>query len=212
MDHNQRDFNAEASTWDNNRGRVQLANAVADALLKELRLTPGMDVLDFGCGTGLLTFRLQPFVRSITGADSAPGMLSVLAEKARQGDLRNVRARFIDPAKGDALDGDYHLVVSSMVLHHIEDLLPLFQQFSRVLLSDGRLAVADLDPDGGEFHESNAGIRHFGFDRGELRQIIEQAGFTDIRDCTAAEIAKPVRTGGIRRFTVFLMTARKREQ
>jgi len=34
-----------------------------------------MDVLDFGCGTGIVTLRLQPYVRCIAGGDSSKGIL-----------------------------------------------------------------------------------------------------------------------------------------
>jgi len=39
---------------------------------------------------------------------------------------------------------------------------------------------------------------------------IAEAGFEDIRDTTAAEVTKPTGTGELRRFTIFLMTARKK--
>ena len=34
-----------------------------------------MDALDFGCGTGLVTLKLQPFIHSITGVDGSQGMI-----------------------------------------------------------------------------------------------------------------------------------------
>ena len=76
-----RDFNQEAANWDQVPGRVKVAQDIARNLMQEITLTPDMDVLDFGCGTGLLTFALQPFVRSITGVDSSRGMLDVFKRK-----------------------------------------------------------------------------------------------------------------------------------
>ena len=38
-----------------------------------------------------------------------------------------------------------------------------------------------------------------------------EAGFDDIRDTTAANVMKPIPDGGIRSFSVFLMTGWKRE-
>jgi hypothetical protein len=37
-----------------------------------------------------------------------------------------------------------------------------------------------------------------------------EAGFDDIQDRIAAEVMKPVSDGGMRSFTIFLMTGRKK--
>ena len=75
-----KDFDKEAATWDQNPGRVKLADDVADTIIREIHPAGDMDVLDFGCGTGLVTLRLQPFVNTITGADCSKGMLGVLQD------------------------------------------------------------------------------------------------------------------------------------
>jgi predicted TPR repeat methyltransferase len=75
-----RDFDKVAASWDTPM-RVKLATDVAGAVSAEVRLATEMDVLDFGCGTGLLALQLQPYVRSITGVDSSQGMLDVLGSK-----------------------------------------------------------------------------------------------------------------------------------
>ncbi len=62
-----RDFDKAAPTWDQEPQRVKLASDVARAIAETAHPDRGMDVLDFGCGTGLLTLQLQPLVRSITG-------------------------------------------------------------------------------------------------------------------------------------------------
>jgi 2-polyprenyl-3-methyl-5-hydroxy-6-metoxy-1,4-benzoquinol methylase len=204
-----RDFDQEAAKWDQVPGRVKVARDIAKSMLREITLTPDMDVLDFGCGTGLLTFALQPFVRTITGVDSSQGMLDVFKTKIREQHLNNVKADYIDLDKGDILTGAYHLIVSSMTLHHIKNITPLLKQFYSTLLPSGQLAIADLDLDDGKFHGNNDGVFHFGFNREELRLIFMEAGFRNIRTLQAAEIAKPVGDSKSRLFTIFLMTACK---
>ena len=206
-----RDFDAVAKTWDEDPGRVKMAHDVAKAICEKLRLTKDMDVLDFGCGTGLLTLRLQPSVRSITGADSSQGMIDILSEKIREQGFENVTARHVNLDKGGVLDGQYDLVVSSMTLHHVPEIQPLLDQFAEILKPAGLLAIADLDSDEGKFHDSNEGIFHFGFDRCIMAKYFERAGFENVRNRTAAVMAKPAPEGGSRTFTVFLMTGRKRK-
>jgi ubiquinone/menaquinone biosynthesis C-methylase UbiE len=209
MSTEKRNFDAEAASWDEHPARVKLAGDIARAIEERHIVTSDMDALDFGCGTGLLTLRLQPSVRSITGVDSSQGMLDVLQAKIGRLKLDNVRTQWVDLDRGDRLEGRYNLVASSMTLHHIRDTRSLFERFHSVLTPGGFLCVADLDSEGGRFHEDNTGVFHFGFDRSALRQELMDAGFDEVVHTTAAKVVKPASDGQMRRFTIFLLTARK---
>jgi ubiquinone/menaquinone biosynthesis C-methylase UbiE len=204
-----RNFDQEAANWDQVPERVKVARDIAQSMIREITLAPDMNVLDFGCGTGLLTFALQPFVRSITGVDSSQGMLDVFKTKVKEQKLSNIKASYLDLDNGDVLNGSYDLIVSSMTLHHIKNISPLLKQFYSILLPSGQLAIADLDLDDGDFHGNNNGVFHFGFNREELRLIFMDVGFQNIQTHQAADIEKPVGDGKSRIFTIFLMTARK---
>lgn len=211
MEQEKRDFDAGAASWDENPGRVKLAADVAGAISQAIPLTGDMDVLEFGCGTGLLTLRLAPLVRSVTGVDSSRGMLDVLEKKIREQDGSKVQALHLDVENGDALTGTYHLVMSSMTLHHIKDIPALLQKLSRVTAPGGNLCIADLDLDDGKFHESGTGVFHNGFDRSRLRNALQEAGFEELRDMTAAGVVKFVVGEGMTVFTIFLVTGRKKQ-
>jgi len=204
-----RDFDIDAASWDENPGRVKLAKEIFKAIAEETNLVSSMNVLDFGCGTGLLTMQSQPFVHSVTGADSSQGMLDVLNTKIRDRNLTNVKTRFLDIEKGGILEGSYHLITSSMTFHHIKNIRPVLDQFYKVLLPAGNICIADLDIDDGQFHENNDGVFHFGFERSSLSNIISEVGFKDIKCLTAARITKPVQGKAVRDFTIFLMTGCK---
>lgn len=204
-----RDFDKEAARWDEDPGRVKLANDIADALIEEIRPSPGMDVLDFGCGTGLVTLRLAPLVRSVTGMDSSGGMLDVLGAKIAKYGVRNVQTLHLDPAPAGVPDGCYDLIVSSMTLHHVQEIDPLLDRFFDLLAPGGLLCVADLDLDEGRFHSDNTGVFHFGFDRDMLHATFLKVGFEGIRTRTAPEVVKPAKEGKTRIFTVFLMVGSK---
>ncbi len=205
-----RDFDGAATSWDEHPGRVKVAADIAQAILREIPLTSDMEVMDFGCGTGLVSIALQPFVRSVMGVDSSAGMLGAFEAKITRLGLGNVRTQFCDLARGDTLSGRYDLVVSAMTLHHVKDIEPLFDEFARITAPGGRLCIADLDPDDGEFHDDNTGVFHFGFARAALREVFEQAGFEHVEATDAAEVVKPGRNGEARRFSVFLMTGTRR--
>ncbi|HWP95682.1 MAG TPA: class I SAM-dependent methyltransferase [Syntrophomonadaceae bacterium] len=209
MKNEKRDFNTEAANWDENPGRIKMASDIARSISEAITMTSNMNVMDFGCGTGLLTLQLQPLVGSIIGVDSSPGMLQVLSKKIESQNLANVSTHHLDVEQGQNLKGFYDLVVSSMTLHHIQEIQPLIRQFYDVLLPNGYLCIADLDSDDGKFHESNEGVFHFGFDRDMMCRFFEEAGFEGIEVGTAAEILKPVAGEGGRLFTVFLIRGRK---
>ena len=204
-----RDFDKDAKSYDLKPGRVKLAQDVAKAVMSEIKLRDDMDVLDFGCGTGLVTLQLQPFVRTITGADSSHGMLDILRAKIAERKLTNVKTEFIDPEKSVVLKNKYHLVVCSMTLHHVEDLVYIFHEFYNCLLPGGLICIADLDFDEGEFHRDKTGVVHSGFDRAEMRRLLIAGGFQDMRDVTAASVVRESSDGRSREFTVFLMIGRK---
>jgi 2-polyprenyl-3-methyl-5-hydroxy-6-metoxy-1,4-benzoquinol methylase len=209
MNIEKRDFDKVAGSWDEDPAKVRLANEIADAVISQVTLTSNMNVLDFGCGTGLLTLRLQPFVHSATGVDSSQGMLDVFSSKICNQGLTNVSAKLLDPEKGDSLQGEYHLVTSAMTLHHVSDVEPLIYRFYKMLLPNGSLCVADLDMEGGRFHGDNTGVFHHGFERSALRSIFVKAGFVNVHDLTATKISRPNVDGGLNTFTVFLMIGDK---
>lgn len=205
-----RDFNNAAASWDENPTRVRLAKAIADAIINLVTITPETIALDIGCGTGLLTLRFQPLVRSIIGIDSSHGMLEVLNSKIRTLNLANIETLYADLEADSELPGKFDLIVSGMTLHHIKDVPALLARCSEGIVPGGYLCLADLDLDGGNFHDDNTGVYHFGFDREVLRRLFAQAGFADITESTVTEIEKPTADGTIQRFSIFLMAAKKR--
>lgn len=205
-----RNFDQAAATWDEKPQRVQLAQEVADAILREVPITTTMNALDFGCGTGLLTLQLQPHVRTIIGADSSQGMLNILNTKIAAAGLDNVCSMHYSAERKGNLQGKYHLIVSCMTLHHVRDIEPLFAQLYAAMIPGGVLCLADLDAEGGRFHDDNTGVFHFGFDRSELQAMLGATGFQGMRALTATEIAKPHADGTLSHFPVFLVIAHRR--
>lgn len=205
-----RNFDAAAATWDENPGRVKLAHDVARAIRETINPGPETEVLDFGCGTGLLSLALLPAVRSIIAIDSSKGMLDMLDTKIAAGHLSHIRTALADLEKGDRLPEPVDLVTSSMTFHHLRDPVPVLIEMARVLRPGGRIAIADLDSDEGKFHDSPEGVFHNGFDRCTMQKYFEAAGFTAIKNRAAAVMQKAGADGKTRAFTIFVMTATKK--
>jgi predicted TPR repeat methyltransferase len=200
-------FDQAAATWDGEGRRVLLAQGVTEAIVTRCALPADLDVLDFGCGTGLVSFALRPLVKSVTGVDTSRGMLDVLERKVREQALDGVHAVLASPDSPLAVPGRFDLVVSSMALHHVSDLPSLFTRFREHLNLGGRVALADLDLEDGTFHEDATGVVHLGFERGAFGALLAAAGFADVELETATVTRKADRA-----YPVFLATARVGEQ
>jgi ubiquinone/menaquinone biosynthesis C-methylase UbiE len=203
-----RTFDQKAATWDEEPRRVALAGAVAEGIRRCSLLTKEMDLLDFGCGTGLLTLNLQPFVRSITGMDTSRGMLNMLAAKIDRLRLANVKLFCGDFNRGERPDGSFHLLASAMTLHHVADIPGLLAVLSGLLAPGGVLCLADLDKEDGTFHDDPAGVHHAGFDRVLLKGDLEASGLTVYHDAVVTSIRKGT-PDTPRDYPVFLVCARK---
>ena len=197
-----RDFDSAALSWDEEPRRVTLAGDIADAIQKSLALSDEWDALDFGCGTGLVTLQLAPFLRSMTGVDSSPGMLDRLNRKIIHAGFSNVRTELCDVTSGDLPMGLYHLITSAMTLHHLEEVVPLLQAFKAMLHPGGWVSLADLASEDGCFHDDPTGIFHHGFSAYELSDMLRKAGFSSISISKAADIKK-----GDKIYPVLLATA-----
>ncbi len=103
------------------------------------RFGVGRDVLEVGCGTGLVLERIREFARSAKGLDLSPGML----EKAR--------ARGLDVVEGSATelpfdDESFDVTCSFKVLAHIRDIDRALAEMARVTRRGGVLLAEFYNP------------------------------------------------------------------
>ena len=55
-------FAHKADSYEQNQDRVDNVQQIADAIRERIKLDKGMQVMDFGAGTGLLLERIAPHV------------------------------------------------------------------------------------------------------------------------------------------------------
>jgi ubiquinone/menaquinone biosynthesis C-methylase UbiE len=200
-------FDNKAREWDGNPVFQERANRIAAAIRAEVAPHRGMSALDYGCGTGLLSFPLRDELGLIMLKDSSAGMLEVLREKIAAQGVANMTVRQADLTADPLPDERYDLIYSSMTLHHIPDTAKILAVFHSLLNPGGYLCIADLDREDGSFHGPVFDV-HPGFERAALAALAEGAGFERVRFGTVFEIAKPGENGE-RAYPVFLMTAER---
>jgi SAM-dependent methyltransferase len=84
-----------ADGWDDDPASIAYPEAAFGSLVEVIVDRPrpfeGARILDFGCGTGLLTHQLVDRVAAIDAMDTSPAMLDVLRAKCERRGWTNVR-------------------------------------------------------------------------------------------------------------------------
>ncbi|MFA5215799.1 class I SAM-dependent methyltransferase [Sulfuricurvum sp.] len=195
-------FNEAAAQWDSGDMRQNIAHSTFETIASRIALLPHMDILDFGAGTGLLSFKIALQVKSVVGIDLSEKMLEQI--EAKNSDTVSVTPICQD-IMNEPLDQKFHGIVSSMAMHHVKDTATLFETFHKHLKRDGFVAIADLEAEDGSFHShGNEGVYHFGFERDALRQTIEKCGFISVRFHEAYTVVREDKS-----YPIFVVTAIK---
>ena len=201
------DFDSMARSWDANPMHLERSKQVALKMVELLPLSGEMSALEFGAGTGILSFLLSEKLHHITMMDSSVEMVKVMDDKVHSRAISNLLPVCYNLEK-ERSNAKYDLIFNQMVLHHIEDIQAIFEQFYTMLLPGGFLAIADLFPEDGSFH----GIGfdgHLGFDPEKLKDQLLAKGFTRIQyeKCFTVERDNP--EGAVKSYPIFLLIASK---
>lgn len=197
-------FDEVAMTWDDSR-RCARAQVLASAIQEAWGGTQRA-VLDFGCGTGLLTFALSPYASACYGYDTSLEMQRIFRTKMEMYKTKNVQLITAEEMKERTFD----VIFSSMVFHHIPDIRKEIIGLRRLLAPDGLFVVIDLDKDDGAFHRDEPGFNgHNGFDRNELQCIVKSCGFQWVSIRTVYQGSRPV-GGSTVEYSLFMAEARCR--
>lgn len=130
------DFGRLAATYDRLRPLDDNWRELFELLVREGDLV-GRRVLDVGCGTGRLLAALAERGARVWGIDPSPDMVAAARER---GSAKVARAEQM-PFK----DGWFERAVMWLAAHLV-DRRRAFAELRRVLVSDGRVAIATFDP------------------------------------------------------------------
>jgi len=200
------DFDQKAREWDKNKMHMERTIAVAGQLQNMVSSRPGIKAMEFGAGTGLLSFYLKELFSEITLVDSSLEMLKVAKQKMQGDDQLKFKTLFIDLETEAWNEESFDIIYSQMVLHHIGDTKAILKKFYDLLNPGGLLAVADLYLEDGSFHDGATDILP-GFDTNSLETLLVQQGFHDCRFEPCFVMRKEKADGTVTEYPVFLLTA-----
>lgn len=159
-----------------------------DAIVAALGLAPGMDVVDFGSGTGLfvtaISERIGPSGK-LYAVDIVPSFLDHLRELVRTSALANVEIVAADERDPKLARGSVDLVFLCDVYHHIEYPSEVLPKLHAALRPGGRLIMIDFRRIPGETSEGM--MKHVRADQQTFTAEIEAEGFVLVREIGEAE-------------------------
>ncbi len=138
-------------------------------------LLPPLEVVDFGCGSGVMTVELARWAKHVTAIDRSEAALAQAAERAQR--LDNVTFLNADLSALPASVKKQDLVIISQSLHHVEDPRAVLAQALRVLKPGGKAVVLELMPHQEQWVHTRLGHRHLGFEPAELQALMGDVGF-----------------------------------
>ncbi|MEN7551780.1 class I SAM-dependent methyltransferase [Rapidithrix thailandica] len=135
-------YNLWASQYDSNKNKTR--DLEGTALRKTLPNVTFKNCLEIGCGTGKNTEWLIKKAEQITAIDLSDEMLAKAREKVTSEKVRFYQADITK--EWTFVTEAYDLVGFSLVLEHIADLNPIFQQVAQVLTPGGYVYIGELHP------------------------------------------------------------------
>ena len=204
-------FDEQALVWDNDPKKIERAKIVAREIIDFIQPNQKLRALEFGCGTGLLSFELKNSFKRITLTDNSEGMITVLLEKIQTTGVKNFDPILIDLLEDEIKISKHDVVYTLMTLHHMTDISRILKTFNSILNPNGYLCIADLVKEDGSFHANGGDFNgHNGFDRKELAEKLLNYNFNVEYYNECFVIEKEV-DNKVKKYPLFLMICKKAE-
>lgn len=170
-------FSSSAGQWDRLRDELfgSRFHLAAFSALAKAEWTVG----DLGCGTGVVSAALAPFVKRVIAVDASNAMLLAARRRLQAFDNVDVRRGDLEalPIEAERLD----LATLMLVLHHVSEPERALDEVARVLAPGGRLMLVDMLPHDRENYRQQMGHVWLGFAEEHTRRLLQDAGLGDIR-------------------------------
>ncbi len=200
-------FDLEAKSWDDDK-RVTRAKLISEEIDRWLGEKINNNAMEFGCGTGLITFNLKNKFKDIMMVDNSAGMIEEVNKKIKNQNVNNIRTWCGDIDEIDDKN-KYDAIYTSMTLHHIVNISKVLEKLHSLLSLEGELYIVDLVEEDGTFHSSEKGFEgHNGFNQNNLIETLKNIGFKDIRNKVFYKGSKSIEERNVD-YELFIMVARK---
>jgi SAM-dependent methyltransferase len=130
-------------------------------------ITPQSNVLDFGCGPGLL-------LHTIDAADKIGIEINPIARDF----AKSIGIEKVYPDTSNVADGWADVIISNHAMEHVEDPIPKFREFYRILKPAGKaIVVTPYDSVSKQFHEDDRDFHLFSWNPATIGNLAKACGF-----------------------------------
>lgn len=204
----QDEFTQKAEEWDSNPERQRIADEFAAEVEKAVDFMPESEVLDFGCGTGLVGLRFGKRVKTLYALDTSEAMLGMLGAKLENEDFGNVQVIPKTLHEADFPAESLDAIFTSMAMHHVEGLPEVLELMAKLLKKSGKLVIGELLPEDGSFHGDNI-VPFNGFEPDYLAGLVCEAGFSNVQHHEHGIYNKPDKEGVMHQYATFILVGEK---
>lgn len=168
-------FDAVAGQWDGMQQSF-FSQDVRNFAYGLAEIKEGKIAADLGAGTGFMTHGLLQAGLKVLAVDQSLEMLALL--KSKYAACEGLRCLEGDSDALPIEDCSVDYAFANMFLHHVADPLVAIKEMHRILKPGGRVVITDLDKH--EFTELQSRQHDvwLGFDRKDLLQWFQDAGFS----------------------------------
>ncbi len=144
-------------------------------------LLPPLQVADLGCGEGYLAIEAARWARQVIAVDRSDVVLDRAKALSRRRRVSNVTWKRGELEKLPLKDAIVDVALLSQALHHAVNPARAVAEAARVTVPGGRVLILDLREHREEWVRTKLGDRTLGFNDGELKRMLIQAGLRDPR-------------------------------
>lgn len=177
------DWNEYAEGWDSNSDVITYSNKAFKSLSQVVDFH-NLRVLDFGCGTGLLSEKISPLVKEVVALDTSKKMISVLNAK----NLSNVTTICEELSQNLVKENNlfvekFDLVLASSVCGFLPDFEKTLELIHSLLKPNGIFIQWDW--------LSTNEDDNFGFTKESIKSAYSKAGLVPMHINTPFSMANP---------------------
>lgn len=142
-------FYKDYDSWFNTKIGNFVDELETNLLLKHLEFKEEDKILDLGCGTGNLTYKLKELGGNVTGVDISEKMLKE-AEKKNNSKTSNGKVEFYKMNGNNLLfkDNSFDCVISNAVFEFIENPKEVMNELLRVVKPNGVIVIGTIQKNG----------------------------------------------------------------
>lgn len=170
-------FSSAAEKWD--RLRAELFGHRVDAWALAAAFPYDAVVGDLGCGTGMVSQTISPWVANVIAVDSSAAMIQSARKRLKE--YRNVDLRRGELTQLPIEDATLTHAILILVLPYLTSPQAAFGEAWRVTKPGGKLIVVDMVPHDRSEYREELGHSWQGFPAEQIRAWISQSGWQQSR-------------------------------